>query len=155
MKILEYSLSSLLLMVTRSQCIKIPLQSCCDMNVCYVTSIIIESAVNWLTGIQHRIMFPIPFSKHGGIRPVLVDQIKVHCLSLIRNGLISNCLNGVLIVHDDVIKLTHFPLYCPLVLIIHRWPPVTGEFLARPVTVSFDIFYDLHLIKWLSKQSWG
>ena len=31
-----------------------------------------------------------------------------------------------------------------------------GEFPAkRPVTRSFDIFFDLRLNKWLSKQSWG
>ena len=34
--------------------------------------------------------------------------------------------------------------------------PVTGEFPAqRPVTRSFDVFFDLRLNKWLSKQSWG
>ena len=34
--------------------------------------------------------------------------------------------------------------------------PVTGEFPAqRPVMRSFDAFFDLHLNKWLSKQSWG
>ena len=34
--------------------------------------------------------------------------------------------------------------------------PVTGEFHAqRPVTRSFDVFFDLRLNKWLSKQSWG
>ena len=34
--------------------------------------------------------------------------------------------------------------------------PVTGEFPAqRPVTRSFDVSFDLRLIKWLSKQSWG
>ena len=34
--------------------------------------------------------------------------------------------------------------------------PVTGEFPAqRPVTRSFDVFFDLHLNKLLSKQSWG
>ena len=34
--------------------------------------------------------------------------------------------------------------------------PVTGEFLAqRPVTRSFGVFFDLHLNKRLSKQSWG
>ena len=34
--------------------------------------------------------------------------------------------------------------------------PVTGEFSSqRPVTRSFDVFFDLHLIKRLSKQSWG
>ena len=34
--------------------------------------------------------------------------------------------------------------------------PVTGEFPAqRPVTLSFDVFFDLRLNKWLSKHSWG
>ena len=34
--------------------------------------------------------------------------------------------------------------------------PVTGEFPAkRPVTWSFDVFFDLRLNKRLSKQSWG
>ena len=34
--------------------------------------------------------------------------------------------------------------------------PVTGEFPAqRPVTWSFDIFFDLCLNKWLNEQSWG
>ena len=33
--------------------------------------------------------------------------------------------------------------------------PVTGEFPAqRPVARSFDVFFDLHLNKQLSKQSW-
>ena len=34
--------------------------------------------------------------------------------------------------------------------------PVTGEFPAlRPVTRSFNVFFDLRLNKWLSKQLWG
>ena len=34
--------------------------------------------------------------------------------------------------------------------------PVTGEFPAqRPVTRSFDVFFDLRQNKRLSKQSWG
>ena len=37
-----------------------------------------------------------------------------------------------------------------------RNSPVNGEFPAqRPVTRSFDVFFDLRLHKWLSKQSWG
>ena len=33
---------------------------------------------------------------------------------------------------------------------------VIGNFPAqRPVIRSFDVFFDLHLNKWLSKQSWG
>ena len=34
--------------------------------------------------------------------------------------------------------------------------PVPGEFPAqRPMTGSFDVFFDLRLNKWPSKQSWG
>ena len=34
--------------------------------------------------------------------------------------------------------------------------PVPGEFPSqRPVTRSFDVFFDLRLNKWLSKQWWG
>ena len=34
--------------------------------------------------------------------------------------------------------------------------PVTGEFPTQgPVSRSFDVFFDLRLNKWLSKQSWG
>ena len=48
--------------------------------------------------------------------------------------------------HDDVIKRKHFLPY---------WP-VTSEFPAqRPVTRRFDVFFDLRLTKWLSKQQWG
>ena len=52
--------------------------------------------------------------------------------------------------HDDVIKWKDFP---------RNWPFVCGEFTGsgefptqRPVTRSFDVFFDLHLNKWLSKQ---
>ena len=55
--------------------------------------------------------------------------------------------------HDDVIKWKHFP---------RNWPffagnsPGPGEFPAqRAVMPSFDVFCDLCLNKWLSKQSWG
>ena len=34
--------------------------------------------------------------------------------------------------------------------------PVPGEFpTQRPVTRSFDVFFELRLNEWLSKQSWG
>ena len=37
-----------------------------------------------------------------------------------------------------------------------KFSPVPGEFLTqRPVTRSFDVFFDLRLNKRLSKQSWG
>ena len=54
--------------------------------------------------------------------------------------------------HDDVIKWKHFP---------RNWP-LCGEFTGpgefptqRPVTRSFDVFFDLRLNKRLSKQTWG
>ena len=36
------------------------------------------------------------------------------------------------------------------------WSPVTGEFpRKRPMTRSFDVFFDLRLNKLLNKHSWG
>ena len=57
-----------------------------------------------------------------------------------------------LAIHDDVIKWNHFPRYWSFMRGIHRslWIPT-----RRPVTRSFDVFFDLGLNKWLSKQSWG
>ena len=56
--------------------------------------------------------------------------------------------------HDDVIKWKHFPRYWPFVRGIHR-SPVNFPHSQRPVTRSFDIFFDLRLNKRLSRQSWG
>ena len=52
--------------------------------------------------------------------------------------------------HDDVIKIDTFSA---LLAICAGNSPVTGEFLAqRPVTRSFDVFFDLRLNKQLRKQ---
>ena len=52
--------------------------------------------------------------------------------------------------HDDVIK------FSALLAICAGNSPVTCEFRAqRPVTRSFDVFFDLRLNKRLSKQWWG
>ena len=46
--------------------------------------------------------------------------------------------------------------FSALLAICARNSPVTGEFPAqRPVTRSFDVFFDLRLNKRLSKQAWG
>ena len=52
-------------------------------------------------------------------------------------------------VHVDVIKWKHFPRYWPFVREIHQlqWIPRT-----KPATWSFDVFFDLHLNKQLSKH---
>ena len=75
--------------------------------------------------------------------------------------------------HDDVIKWKLFSRYWPFVRGIPWWrhqmetfsallaicagnSPVPGEFpTQRPVTRSFDVFFDLRLNKWLSKQRRG
>ena len=50
--------------------------------------------------------------------------------------------------HDDVIKWKPLPRHWPFV--------VTGEFpTRRPVTRSFDVFFDLCVNERLSKESWG
>ena len=56
-------------------------------------------------------------------------------------------------VHEDVIKWKHFPRYWPFV---RGNPPVIGGFPSqRPVTRSFDVFFDLRQNNRLSKQSQG
>ena len=55
--------------------------------------------------------------------------------------------------HDDVIKWKHFQRNWPFVQGIHC-SPVNSQH-KRPVTGSFDVFFDLRLNKRLSKQSWG
>ena len=52
--------------------------------------------------------------------------------------------------HDDVIKWKHFPRCWPLVR------GIPGEFpTKRPVTRSFDVYFNVRPNKRLSKQSWG
>ena len=57
-------------------------------------------------------------------------------------------------IHDDVIKWKHFRVTGHLCVTGNSLVP--GEFPAqRPVTRSFDVFFDLRLNKRLSKQPWG
>ena len=53
--------------------------------------------------------------------------------------------------HGDVIKWKHFPRYWPFVqgFTSHRWFPQT-----KAEILSFDVFFELHLNKRLSKQWW-
>ena len=59
---------------------------------------------------------------------------------------------------DDVIKCKYFPSYWPFVRGIHRSrvdsrPLVTGEFSSqRPMTLSFNVSFDLRLNEQLRKQ---
>ena len=59
-------------------------------------------------------------------------------------------LRRLFYLHGDVIKWKHFSA---LLVICAGNLPVPGEFPAQmPVTRSFDVFFDLRLNKWLSKQ---
>ena len=55
------------------------------------------------------------------------------------------------LVHDDVLKWKHFRCYLPFVREIHRLPV---NFLHNATDAEFYVFFDLHLNKRLSKQSW-
>ena len=66
-------------------------------------------------------------------------EVCIHHLSLCAFGSMTPPL------YDDVIKWKYFPRYWPL----------RGKLTDQPVTRSFDVFFDVHLIKRLSKQSWG
>ena len=59
------------------------------------------------------------------------------------------------VVHDDVIKWKLFRVTAPLwgEPTGHRWILTGGFPSQRPVTRNFDVFFDLHLNKLLSKQS--
>ena len=64
------------------------------------------------------------------------------------------------------VQLTNYPCFgswwrhqmetFSALLVLCAWnSPVTGEYpTQRPVMRSFDVFFDLRLNKWLSKQSW-
>ena len=54
--------------------------------------------------------------------------------------------------HDGLIKWKHFPRYWPFVRGIHLSPVNSPQ---KPVTRSFDVFFDLRLNKRWSKQWWG
>ena len=66
----------------------------------------------------------------------------------------SNVFSGIHLrsIHHEVIKWKHFPRYWPFVRGIHRsrWFPA-----QRPVTQSFDVFFDLPLNKRLNEQPLG
>ena len=64
-------------------------------------------------------------------------------LNLSGAGPVYTYMVVTMIAHDDVIKWKYFPLYCPYV---RGNSPVSGEFPSqRPVTRSFNVFFDLRL----------
>ena len=71
-----------------------------------------------------------------------------YCMLQVEEGLTSTPID-----HDDVIIMETFSA---LLAICAGNSPVPGELPAqRPVTRSFDVFFDLHPNQWLSTQWWG
>ena len=92
--------------------------------------------------------------KHGRLWLLHVDSVLNKCNKLFipKNWYILwLSRTQIEIYHDDVIKWKHFPRYWPFMREFtgQRWIPLT-----RPVTRSFDVFFDPRRNKWLSKQ-WG
>ena len=88
--------------------------------------------------------------------PYIVSILKYDVIHVIKVRTQDQPANGLAVrlrQHDDVIKWKHFPRYWPFVRGIHRSPVNSPH--KGPVTRSFDVFFDLRLNKWLSKQSWG
>ena len=90
-------------------------------------------------------------SQYGVTRPEWVNILDfkdipaVDIISLTPPSLFST---PVIYIHDDAIKWKHFSHYWPFVQGIHQWP-VNSQ---RPMTQSFDVFFDLNLTQQLSKQ---
>ena len=121
---------------------------CCSQIKCYIFKVPFN-------GIPHSRVPQSPvIILREGVKSIFVE-LGFHCkysmqtnvekfMSITRPGIVSN--------HDDVIKWKHIP---------RNWP-LCGEFTGpgefptqRPVTRSFDVFFDLRLNKRLSKQPWG
>ena len=81
-------------------------------------------------------------------------QLFSHPELLLKSGVPMVHVHLVLwMMYDDIIKWKHFPCYWLFVRGVHLSP---GEIpVKRPVTLSFDVYVDLHLTKQLSKQSRG
>ena len=75
-----------------------------------------------------------------------------------RNGLLKSCLLNIVDTttsHQDTMTSSNGNIFRVTGLCVGN-SPVPGEFPAqRPVTRSFDVFFDLQMNKRLIKQSWG
>ena len=112
---------------------------------------------NWTQNTKVKVIFPsseifgIPGAKNRIISLFILRELLKITDSLC--GSILTCNNISFPVHDDVIKWKHFPRYWPFVRGTYRSPVNSPQ--KRPVTQSFDVFFDLHPNKRLSKQWCG
>ena len=72
------------------------------------------------------------------------------------DGLVQDCSNSSALTVDMMTSSDQMETFSALLAICAGNSPVPGEFpTQRPVTRSFDIFFDLRQNKRLRKQSWG
>ena len=82
----------------------------------------------------------------------MLTQVRTMTMTIVM-AMIVTITNLTFRLHDDVMKCKHFPRYWPIVRGIHRLlvnSPHKGQWRTR-----LDVFFDLRLNKWLSKQWWG
>ena len=100
---------------------------------------------------MHHFVAEMYLAQNGfGQRVNFAPLVHFSHLFFLRISTINNIflLYITFIFNDDVIKLKYFPRYWPFERGIHRSP-------QRPVTRSFDVFFELRPNKRLSKQPWG
>ena len=108
----------------------------------------------------HRIMTydKIPWEavcNTGGVLPYLASSRNEYSRYIIFLACINHAPSVVLLVLNMMTRHL-METFSPLLAICAGNSTVTGEFPAqRPVTRSFDVFFDLRLNKRWSEQSWG
>ena len=102
--------------------------------------------------ILHNWISSMPFQKYITVTLHECNDANVMISRCHSTPVQQRCRNASQFAHDDVIKWKHVPRHWPFVREFtgHRWFPA-----QRPVTRNFDVLFDLHLNKRLSKQSWG
>ena len=131
-----------------------------EMPYCFPRSSIKFQGHTWqnITDFDPYWAFPDyrPVAAFKSVRFALFLE-RIDCISCIRGqlqhpfGQVMGCLLSSSLSHDDVIKWKYFPCYWPFV-----WgEPVTGEFPSqKPVTRSFDVFFDLRFNKRKQSKRW-
>ena len=108
----------------------------------------------WISPRNSLIFAPKVAIKHSSICCLfrVPDEIRSNYVFHIQHkSLLHHFVTFIWLPHDDIIKWKYFPRYWPFVRGIHRSPVKSSA--QMPVTRSFDVFFDLRLNKWLSKQS--
>ena len=118
----------------------------------------------WIFWRKHKIIFVFSdFVLDAVIAEVLIFSKRKHCLSYVVNTVIDDDLSMQRTSESSATELSRLSwwrhqmeTFSALLAICAGNSPVRGEFPAqRPVTRSFDVFFDLCPNKRLSKQSRG